>query len=80
MSACAQAVELFEDATGDIALGDLEAAIGKYRQCVALDPQYFDAWHALGMAGMKAVGSGTGTLATRNPTVLYSLVGGSSKS
>ena len=54
MSACAQAVELFEDATGDIALGDLEAAIGKYRQCVALDPQYFDAWHALGMALMKA--------------------------
>lgn len=51
MSAEAQA--LFEDATGDIALGDLDAAIAKYRQCVALDPGYFDAWHALGMALMK---------------------------
>ncbi len=54
MSASSQAAELFEDATGDFALGDLDAAIGKYRQCVALDPEYFDAWHALGMALMKA--------------------------
>lgn len=48
-----QALELFEDATGDIALGDLEAAVEKYRTCVRLDPGYFDAWHALGMALMK---------------------------
>ncbi len=51
MSAEAQA--LFDDATGDIALGDLEAAVEKYRRCVALDPDYFEAWHALGMALMK---------------------------
>jgi len=51
MSAEAQA--LFDDATGDIALGDLEAAVEKYRRCVALDPGYFEAWHALGMALMK---------------------------
>lgn len=49
-----RAVELFEDATGDIALGEIEAAIAKYRECTELDPAYFDAWHALGMALMKA--------------------------
>lgn len=54
MSENTQALELFDDATGDIALGDLDAAIEKYRACVALDKTYFDAWHALGMALMKA--------------------------
>lgn len=54
MSASPRALELFEDATGDIALGEIDAAIEKYRECVALDPEYFDAWHALGMALMKA--------------------------
>lgn len=51
MSAEAQA--LFDDATGDIALGEMEAAIAKYHRCVELDPGYFEAWHALGMALMK---------------------------
>lgn len=54
MAGSHQAVEIFEDATGDIALGDLEAAVVKYRECVRLDPGYFDAWHALGMALMKS--------------------------
>jgi tetratricopeptide (TPR) repeat protein len=49
-----QAAELFEDATGDIALGDIDSAIAKYQECVRLAPGYFDAWHALGMALMKA--------------------------
>lgn len=49
-----QALEIFEDATGDIALGDIDSAIAKYQECVRLDPRYFDAWHALGMALMKA--------------------------
>ena len=49
-----RAVELFEEATGDIALGEIDAAVAKYRECVRLDPEYFDAWHALGMALMKA--------------------------
>ena len=44
---------LFDDATGDIAVGDLEAAIEKYRRCIELDPDFFDGWHALGMALMK---------------------------
>lgn len=46
--------ELFDEASGDIAVGDLEAAVVKYRQCVALDPKFFDGWHALGMALMKS--------------------------
>lgn len=45
--------EIFDDATGDIALGDLPAAIEKYRECVRREPDFFDAWHALGMALMK---------------------------
>jgi tetratricopeptide (TPR) repeat protein len=45
--------ELFDDATGDIAVGDLDAAIAKYQRCVGLDPDFFDGWHALGMALMK---------------------------
>lgn len=44
---------LFDEATGDIAVGDLEAAIEKYRRCVEIDPDFFDGWHALGMALMK---------------------------
>lgn len=45
--------ELFDDASGDVAVGDLDAAVEKYRRCVAEDPAFFDAWHALGMALMK---------------------------
>jgi Flp pilus assembly protein TadD len=44
---------LFDDANGDLALGDLEAASEKYRRCTELQPDFFDAWHALGMALMK---------------------------
>jgi Flp pilus assembly protein TadD len=44
---------LFDDANGDLALGELEAAVEKYRRCVELDPEFFDGWHALGMALMK---------------------------
>lgn len=45
--------ELFDDANGDLALGELEAAAEKYARCTELDPGYFDAWHALGMTLMK---------------------------
>jgi tetratricopeptide (TPR) repeat protein len=45
--------ELFDDANGDLAMGELEAAAEKYRRCTALDPDFFDAWHALEMALMK---------------------------
>lgn len=46
--------ELFDEATGDIALGELDAAVEKFRECVRQDPGYFDAWHALGMSLMKS--------------------------
>lgn len=55
---------LFDDANGDLAVGDLDAAVEKYRKCVGLDPQFFDAWHALAMVLMKqgktreAIGAG----------------------
>ncbi|MGZ5024863.1 MAG: tetratricopeptide repeat protein, partial [Chthoniobacterales bacterium] len=48
-----QLEELFDDANGDLAIGELESAVEKYRRCVELDPNFFDGWHALGMALMK---------------------------
>ncbi len=53
MSPSPEVEELFDDANGDLALGELEAAVEKYRRCTALAPEFFDAWHALGMALMK---------------------------
>ncbi|MCB1231641.1 MAG: tetratricopeptide repeat protein [Verrucomicrobiae bacterium] len=56
--------DLFDDANGDLAIGDLESAVDKYRRCVEIDPAFFDGWHALGMALMKtgqikeAIGAG----------------------
>jgi tetratricopeptide (TPR) repeat protein len=44
---------LFDDANGDLAIGELESAVEKYRRCVEIDPAFFDGWHALGMALMK---------------------------
>ena len=45
--------EIFDDANGDLAIGELETAVEKYRRCVEVDPDFFDGWHALGMALMK---------------------------
>jgi Flp pilus assembly protein TadD len=45
--------DLFDDANGDLALGDLEAAVSKYRRCTELAPDFADGWHALAMALMK---------------------------
>jgi Flp pilus assembly protein TadD len=45
--------ELFDDANGDLAIGELESAAAKYRKCVEMDPEFFEGWHALGMALMK---------------------------
>lgn len=56
--------ELFDEASGHIALGELTDAIALYRRCVALQPDYFDGWHALGMALLRngevkeAIGAG----------------------
>jgi tetratricopeptide (TPR) repeat protein len=45
--------ELFDDANGHLALGELEEAVTLYRRCVEIDPGFFDGWHALGMALLK---------------------------
>ena len=45
--------DLFDDANGHLALGELDEAVVLYRRCVALDPAFFDGWHALGMALLK---------------------------
>jgi Flp pilus assembly protein TadD len=45
--------QIFDEANGDLALGELDAAVEKYRRCVELEPDFFDGWHALGMALMK---------------------------
>ncbi|MCE9520006.1 MAG: tetratricopeptide repeat protein [Verrucomicrobia bacterium] len=55
---------LYDDASGHVAIGEMEEAVVLYRQCVALDPQFADGWHALGMALLKtenikeAIGAG----------------------
>ena len=46
-------LDIFDDANGNLALGEFEEAIIGYRKTVALDPEFFDGWQALGMALMK---------------------------
>lgn len=45
--------ELFDEANGCLALGELDEAAALYRRCVELDPDFFDGWHALGMVLLK---------------------------
>ena len=45
--------ELFDDANGHLALGELDEAVALYRRCVEMDHDFFDGWHALGMALLK---------------------------
>lgn len=49
----AEVEAIFDDANGDLAMGELDAAVEKYRRCTELEPDFFDGWHALGMALMK---------------------------
>ena len=44
---------IFDDGGTHIALGELEEAAAAFRRCVEIDPEFFDGWHALGMALMK---------------------------
>lgn len=44
---------LFDEANGDLALGDLEEAARKYCLCTEASPEFFEGWHALGMVHMK---------------------------
>ncbi len=60
----AETEALFDEANGHLALGEIQEAVALYRQCVAADPNFFDGWHALGMALLKtdqvkeAIGAG----------------------
>ena len=47
-------VTIFDEASGDLAVGALEEAAKKYRRCVELDQDFFEGWHALGMVLMKS--------------------------
>ncbi len=64
MSDSSRLDDLFDEASGHLAVGELAEAVALYRQCVALDPQFFDGWQALGMALLKtgeikeAIGAG----------------------
>jgi len=42
--------ELYDEAMFDFSMGEFDSAIEKYKQAIALDPSFFDAHHALGMA------------------------------
>ena len=56
--------DLFDEASGHVALGERAEAVALYRRCVELNPEYFDAWHSLGMALLRngevkeAIGAG----------------------
>ena len=71
MDAPPEVEDIFDDANGDLALGELDAAVEKYARCTELAPDFFDAWHALGMALMKvgrypeAIAAGLRTVALR---------------
>ena len=45
--------EIYDEASGHLALGELDEAAALYRKCVAIDPTHFDSWHALSMALLK---------------------------
>ena len=45
--------EIFDEASGQLAIGELEEATALYRKCVELDPTHFDSWHALSMVLLK---------------------------
>jgi tetratricopeptide (TPR) repeat protein len=46
--------EYYDQGMTEFAMAEYDKAIDCYRKAVELDPQYFDAWHALGMAFLRA--------------------------
>jgi len=46
--------ELYDQGMTEFAMAEYDKAVGCYQKAVALDPNYFDAWHALGMALLRA--------------------------
>ena len=48
------ASEAYDEGNAFFATGNIESAIAAYRRSVAFDESFFDGWHALGMALLKA--------------------------
>lgn len=46
--------ELYERAVDEFGEGRLDEAIATYREALAIDPDYVDAWHGLAMAQAQA--------------------------
>ena len=46
--------ELLDEASGSVAVGELEAAADFFRRAAELAPSCFDAWHGLGMVLMRS--------------------------
>ncbi len=46
--------EFYDQGMMEFSMAEFEKAIENYRQAVELDQNYFDAWHALGMAYLRA--------------------------
>jgi tetratricopeptide (TPR) repeat protein len=46
--------EFYDAGMVEFSMAEFENAIEAYRKAVELDPNYFDAWHALGMAYLRA--------------------------
>ena len=53
MSESPEVQEWFDQANGHLAVGEMDEAVTLYRRCVECSPEFFDGWHALGMALMK---------------------------
>jgi Flp pilus assembly protein TadD len=46
--------EILEEGIAAVAMGEFDQAIELFKKATELNPQYFEAWHSLGMAYMKA--------------------------
>ncbi len=45
--------EHYEQGMSEFAMAEFQKAIEHYQRAIELDPGYFDAWHALGMAYLR---------------------------
>jgi Flp pilus assembly protein TadD len=46
--------DYYDQGMTEFSMAEFEKAIVSYRKAVDVDPSYFDAWHALGMAYLRA--------------------------
>ena len=46
--------EFYDQGMAEFATAEFDRAIASFKKAVELDANYFDAWHALGMAYMRA--------------------------